>query len=86
MAPEQIKSHEDLAQALREAVTDPEYRCLVAVAFYPDGAKLVIHGVPNLELEAGMLQQAIQTLAYRKAQVDQAIMASEIREKRSGVN
>ncbi len=81
-----IKSKEELADAIKEMIGEEGYKCLAAVVTYPDGVKLITHGVPNLELELGMLTQAIQTLWMRAQTVQQAMFQAAIRERQGGVN
>lgn len=80
------KTASELADVLKEMVLEREYMCLVSVVYYGDGIKVVTHGVPTLELEAGMLAQAVQILFSRLNDVRLAIHAAGIREEKNGAN
>lgn len=80
------KSKEELANELRKMIGEEGYRCLAALVFYPDGVKLVSHGVPTLELELSMLTHSIQTLWMRAQAVQQAMYQAALREQKNGVN
>lgn len=80
------KTRTELLDALREMVTEDGYKCLIGVVFYPNGAKLVIHGAPNMEIEADMLRTSIMTLCYRLNDVRVALHAATLREEKNGTN
>jgi hypothetical protein len=82
-----IRSPGELVDALKEMILGEDgYRCLVAVVFYADGARLVIHGTSTLEIEVGMLGQAIQFLWSRISDLRLAIHEATIREEKGGTN